>query len=127
MATSYKIRLKRFNGTDYDTLNLISDNIIMSSGNNLQTDYNNLKNSFDSFTVTLSSVSWSNNSQTINDVKFIANGYAYIVSPASASFLDYGTSQIYADDVNTDGQITFHCSDVPSENLLVNIVRTVST
>ena len=22
MATSYKIRLKRFNGTDYDTLNL---------------------------------------------------------------------------------------------------------
>ena len=42
MATSYKIRLKRFNGTDYDTLNLISDNIIMSSGNNLQTDFNGI-------------------------------------------------------------------------------------
>lgn len=47
MATSYKIRLKRFNGTDYDTLNLISDNIIMSSGNNLQTDYNNLDGAID--------------------------------------------------------------------------------
>ena len=47
MATSYKIRLKRFNGTDYDTLNLVSDNIIMSSGNNLQTDYNNLDGAID--------------------------------------------------------------------------------
>lgn len=47
MATSYKIRLKRFNGTDYDTLNLTSDNIIMSSGNNLQTDYNNLDGAID--------------------------------------------------------------------------------
>lgn len=125
MATSYKIRLKRFNGTDYDTLNLISDNIIMSTGNDLQTDYNNLKNSFDSFTGTLSSGSWSNNSQTINDVKFIANGYAYIVSPTSSSFSDYGTSQIYADDVTVDGSMTFHCVDVPSSNLIVNIVRVV--
>lgn len=36
MATSYKIRLKRFNGVDYDILNLSSDNIIMGNGNTLQ-------------------------------------------------------------------------------------------
>ena len=36
MATSYKIRLKRFNGVDYDILNLSSDNIIMENGNTLQ-------------------------------------------------------------------------------------------
>lgn len=47
MATTYKIRLKRFNGTDYDTLNLVSQNIIMSSGNDLQTDFTNLDNSID--------------------------------------------------------------------------------
>ncbi len=47
MATSYKIRLKRFNGTDYDTLNLVSQNVIMSSGNDLQTDFTNLDNSID--------------------------------------------------------------------------------
>ena len=47
MSTSYKIRLKRFNGTDYDTLNLVSQNIIMSSGNDLQTDFTNLDNSID--------------------------------------------------------------------------------
>lgn len=38
MATSYKIRLKRFNGTDYDTLNLVSSNIIMNTGHTLQSD-----------------------------------------------------------------------------------------
>ncbi len=38
MATNYKIKLKRFNGTDYDTLNLLSSNIIMETGNTLQSD-----------------------------------------------------------------------------------------
>ena len=38
MATNYKIKLKRFNGTDYDTLNLLSENIIMNTGNSLQSD-----------------------------------------------------------------------------------------
>lgn len=38
MATNYKIRLKRFNGTDYDILNLLSENIIMDTGNSLQSD-----------------------------------------------------------------------------------------
>lgn len=125
MSTSYKIRLKRFNGTDYDTLNLVSDNIIMSSGNDLQMDFSSLSNSFDSFTITLASASWSSNTQTVSDLKFIASGYAYIVSPASASFTDYSTAQIWADDVSTDGQMTFHCTDVPSSNLTVNIARVV--
>lgn len=38
MATNYNIRLKRFNGTDYDTLNLLSENIIMNTGDSLQND-----------------------------------------------------------------------------------------
>lgn len=79
------------------------------------------------FTVTLASASWSSNAQTVSNAYFVASGYAYIVSPASASFADYGTAQIYADDVTTDGQMTFHCTDVPSGNLTVNIARVVAS
>lgn len=78
------------------------------------------------FTVTLASASWSNNAQTVSNANFVASGYSYIVSPASASFADYGAAQIYADDVTTDGQMTFHCTDVPSGNLTVNVVRVVT-
>lgn len=42
MATSYKIRLKRFNGLDYDTLNLSSENIIRNNGNTVEQEFNNI-------------------------------------------------------------------------------------
>ena len=79
-----------------------------------------------SFTVTLTVAGWSNNAQTISNSNFATSGYAYIVSPASGSFADYGSAQIYADDVTTSGKMTFHCTDVPSAALTVNIVRVVS-
>lgn len=85
------------------------------------TDYGAL-----SFTVTLSSSSWSSNAQTVSNANFITSGYAYIVSPASGSFTAYGAAQIYADDVTTTGQMTFHCAEVPTGNLTVNVVRMVS-
>lgn len=84
-----------------------------------------LTNKFEAFTVTLSSASWSANVQTVSDAKFLTTGYAYIVAPASSSFADYGSAQIYADDVTTAGQMTFHCNTTPTSNLTVNIVRTV--
>lgn len=86
-----------------------------------------LQDSFKGFTVTLASDSWFSNEQTVSDVKFIASGYSYIVSPASTSFADYGAAQIYADDVSTDGQMTFHCTSAPSSNLTVNIARVVAS
>lgn len=82
---------------------------------------------FKSFTVTLTTTGWSNKAQTVSNANFVTSGYAYMVSPASASFLDYGTAQIYADDVTTTGQMTFHCEDVPSSALTVNIVRVVAS
>jgi hypothetical protein len=42
MANNYKIRLRRFNGIDYDILNLSSDNIIMSNGDNLENAFQSL-------------------------------------------------------------------------------------
>jgi hypothetical protein len=42
MATNYKIRLRRFNGLDYDTLNLSSENIIRNNGNTVEQEFNNI-------------------------------------------------------------------------------------
>ena len=151
MATNYKIRLKRFNGTDYDTLNLLSSNIIMNTGNTLQSDVipstngviKNNNGSFQiatlgtdygtlAFTITLSSASssWTagveDYTQTVSNVNFIATGFSYVVSPDSSSFNGYANSVIYAENVTTNGQMIFHCSEIPENNLTVNIIRTVT-
>lgn len=76
------------------------------------------------FSVTLSTSGWSGGRQTVNDSRFLASGYAYIVSPVAESFSDYAGSTIYAEDVTTDGQIVFRCEDTPSNNIVVNVVRT---
>lgn len=85
------------------------------------TDYGSL-----SFTVQLSSGGWNNNTQTITNSNFAASGYAYVVSPASASRTMYNNSNIYADDVTVANQMTFHCDSAPSGNLTVNVIRMVS-
>ena len=73
--------------------------------------------------LTLASASWQNNSITVSNNKLIANGYAYIVAPASSSYIEYGKAQVYADDVVTNGYITFYCGKVPTTNLSVNLIR----
>ena len=79
-----------------------------------------------SFTITLASASWSNNAQTVSNADFYASGYSYIVSPAGSSFADYAAAVIYADNVTVDGSMTFHCANVPTNNLTVNVQRSVS-
>lgn len=101
--------------------------IIKGSGNgvvsaaNLGTDYG-----AKSFTVTLTAGGWSNDAQTVNDSNFVASGFAYMVSPASASREEYNDCGIYADDVTVDGQMVFHCDTAPLNGLTVNVVRMVS-
>ena len=85
------------------------------------TDYGAL-----SFTVTLLAASWTTNTQSVANANFFASGFSYIVSPASTSFSAYGEAQIHADDVTTDGVMVFHCEDVPSADLTINVVRMVS-
>ena len=75
------------------------------------------------FTVTLSASGWSNNAQTVSSASFVVSGCSYVVSPASASLEAYAEAQIYADDVTTAGQMTFHCGEVPSAALTVNVIR----
>lgn len=85
------------------------------------TDYGAL-----TFTVTLAAAGWNNNTQTISNANFVTSDYGYIVSPASSSFADYASAQIYADDVTVAGQMTFHYMTAPSAALTVNIIRVVS-
>ena len=75
------------------------------------------------FTVTLSASGWSGKAQTASDARFLTNGYAYSVAPDSGSFAAYGESVIYADNVTTAGQMQFHCGEVPTADLTVNILR----
>ena len=75
-------------------------------------------------TATLAAASWSSKAQPVSNAAFVASGYAYIVAPASSSYAAYASAQIYADDVTTDGSMTFHCvGDVPSSDLTVNILK----
>lgn len=76
------------------------------------------------FTVTLSASGWSSNAQTVSDARFLTGNYAYSVAPDSGSFAAYGESVIYADNVTTAGQMTFHCGETPGAALTVNILKT---
>lgn len=77
-----------------------------------------------SFTVTLTAAGWSGNAQTVSNSNFAASGYAYTVAPASGSFAAYALAVIYADDVTEAGEMIFRCGETPTEDLIVNILRT---
>lgn len=79
-----------------------------------------------SFSITLAAADWSSNEQTVTNAYFATVGYGFIVSPASSSFADYASAVIYADDVTSAGQMTFHCTNVPTVDLTVNVIRVVS-
>ena len=92
-----------------------------------RTSWNGKSGKAVSFTVTLTAAGWSGNAQTVSNSKFVTSGYAYTVCPAGDSFAGYAEAVIYADDVTTAGKMTFHCNEVPTANLTVNILRTEAT
>lgn len=118
-------------------LNLTASDIPSTDGN-VQSDIDGLQSdlsgkadlsAFKAFTVILpsASVAWSGNAIIVSNAYFLASGYSYIVSPASASFKEYGSAGIYADNVTVDGQMTFHCETIPSVNLTVQVQRVVTS
>ena len=92
-----------------------------------RTSWNGKSEKSVSFTVTLTAAGWSGNAQTVSNSKFVTSGYAYTVCPAGDSFAGYAEAVIYADDVTTAGNMTFHCNEAPTGNLTVNILRTEAT
>lgn len=74
-------------------------------------------------TCTLTASGWADNVQTVTVPGLITSGYGYIVAPASASYSDYTGAGIYADDVTVANTITFNCSNIPKNNITVNILK----
>lgn len=75
------------------------------------------------FSVTLLADSWSNNSQTISNSQFVADGYVYVVSPDPDNYTEYAAAIIRALDVTSAGNMTFECSEAPTIDVDVHIVR----
>ena len=67
--------------------------------------------------------SWSSKAQTVSNANILTGTYAYVVTPAPASFGAYSEAIIYADNVTQAGKMTFHCSQTPTAALTVNITR----
>ena len=78
------------------------------------------------FQITLFADNWSDGQQTVVDANFLADGYAYIISPASEFFTEYAEAAIHAEDVKTDNKMVFKAQDAPTINIFVNVVRMVS-
>ena len=78
------------------------------------------------FQFTLAAADWSNNEQTISSNWLQTSGFVYLIEPVQASKAEYGSAGIYADDVSTQYQITFHCTTTPTSDLTVNVCRIVS-
>lgn len=76
------------------------------------------------FTVTLPAESWADGQQAVENEQFVAaDRYAYIVGPASDSYEAYIAANVRADDVDTDGSMTFKCETPPDGELTVNIMK----
>ena len=123
--SEYNIQMNKYNALNagYDQLYPVTK---IEDVDGLDTALQNKADKSVAFTVSLTAAGWSDNSQTINNEKFVSAGYAYTVAPASGSFADYADAMVYADDVTADGQMVFHCDSTPTADLTVNIVRMVT-
>lgn len=76
------------------------------------------------FAISIPSSAWSNKSCTISNSN-IQSGteYTYFVGPSDSSYKDYNECGIYADDITTNGSITFHVSETPTVSISVDICK----
>lgn len=80
-----------------------------------------------SFSLALPATGWSNKVQTVANANIHAAGYVYVVAPDPDNFVDYAAATVRAEDVTTDGAMTFTCEDVPSVALTVSVIRLEAT
>lgn len=75
-------------------------------------------------TITLPANGWSGRAQTIQNAGFLADSnYWYLVDAEASDYQTACECGIRADNVTTDGQMTFHCEIVPENALTINIIR----
>ena len=76
-------------------------------------------------TVTLPAEKWSGRAQTVQDEFLLADGkYWYIVCADADCFMAASETGVKADNITTDGQVTFRCEVTPTENLTISILLT---
>jgi len=76
------------------------------------------------FTLTLPAANWSGTVQTVKDASLLADSnYRYLVSGDADCFAAYRDAVVKADNVTVNGQMTFHCETLPTQNLTVNVIR----
>lgn len=100
MASTYRIEMNRYNGTDYDTL---------------------LPKSCVTRSVTLAASGWNTGDKTQSvTVDGVDSDTTVMVSAATASFTAYGAAGIYCSAQGTNS-LTFKCAKVPSVSIIVNV------
>ena len=103
-------------------INSVSENRVITAIATKGIDYGSY-----TFKVTLYAFLWDENVYTASNSLFVTStSYAYIITPKGSSFKEYVDCGIYADDVTTVGKITFHCDEVPTNDLVVNVIRVVT-
>lgn len=75
-------------------------------------------------TITLPAADWVGGEQTIQNVDFLAdeNYWYFVCADASNRSACVGIG-LRADNVTTDGEMTFHCAVTPQNDLTINILR----
>lgn len=116
----YNIRLKRYNGVDYDTLypetrsSLLVGNIAKSQLANGAT--------YTAVSATLVQQNWNSTTlqQTIS-VSGVTDSNAVIVAPAPNDLQKYSESGVYCS-AQASGTLTFECEEIPESNIAVNVL-----
>jgi hypothetical protein len=114
-----------------DTVSDLSDEVdwkqdeLVSWTNIKSVNWNSLLSSWNlvlhsSISVTLSASWWSNNSQTVT-ATWVTTTNSVVISPDPSSFEDYTWATIYCSAQATNS-LTFTCSDVPSNDITVNVM-----
>lgn len=88
--------------------------------NNLETSINTKQEKYKPISISLSSSNWSNMEQTVS-ANGVTEDSVIIPSPAPESYTAYGEAGIYCSAQSTNA-LTFTCSDIPSMNLVVNVL-----
>ena len=116
----YNIRLKRYNGVDYDTLypetkaELLIGDVSKSQLEDGAT--------YTAISATLAQNDWNSSTlqQTIS-VSGVTASNAVIVAPAPNDLKKYGESGIYCS-AQASNSLTFKCEEIPSSDITVNVL-----
>ena len=128
MATSYDIKLKRYNGSDYDILHpettiaqILGDLPTTRLSGTIAKAQIATGATYTTQTATLSSSGWNSSNQQTVSVTGVTASNLVIVSPAPTSFIAYGEANIYCLSQAND-TLTFKCESIPDTNITVNVV-----